>query len=158
VHNSRSRSSVGIRAKQSIQRIKRVIDSPIETRKGSFFGSALFGCGDMMNVLNEKQRKVCSQNIHSDKNLPYKDHLIPVDSFYSESDGDVSSRRNYAHDGENIENNAYYEQTQMPDEYTCVTQPTHNKYQGAKVMREDKARNMIHKYANRVGVHPTKMV
>jgi len=172
--------------KQGLKANNRIIQdkpSPAENKKASFFGSnSIFHCGDMMNVLNENERKVYTKEIPCDENsLQYEEEEpIPDDSF--DSDGDTSTigmcygnvgksnvavnnpRGDYIpHDSDNVENESFYEtycdeESRMPDEYTCATEPTHNKYEGSRIMREDKARNMIDNYANRMGVHPTKMV
>lgn len=112
--------------------------------------------------------------------MQYEQEPSPDD--YFDSDGDTStigmcygnvgkshvtasdSRVDYtAHDSKNIQNESLYdtycdEDSRITDENTCATEPTQNKYKGSRIMREDKARNMIDNYANRVGVDPTKMV
>jgi len=168
-HTSRLRNNVVMRTKPVINGINPEPKSPVDNLRGLFFGSSsIFRCGDMMSVLSENERKVYTKEVQSDENhMQYEANPIPADSFDNDSDGDVSTMgMSYGNTGKShgvIENDSVFEtyypaETQMPDEYTCATEPTDNKYRGSKIMREDKAMNMIHNYASRVGVHPTKMV
>jgi len=135
-------------------------------RSSSLFGpSSIFSCGNMMNVL-DNEGKVYTMNSLSKEPILVDansdDDRSTIGMCYGEvgkahTPQSIISRSGYTPNSivytgnDSMFDSDSDEETTTPDEYTCVTEPTKN-------LHEDKARSMIHNYANRVGVHPTKMI
>jgi len=131
----------------------------VSIERSLFGSSSIFSCSNMMNVLDNGQGKVYNskETMHidpsSDDESSKNDMCIgsigdahtPGSHSYPSTPNSASCARNKSLLCDSDDD------TVPQDEYTCATQPTRN-------FPEDRARSMIHNYANRVGVHPAKMI